>query len=129
MKLGRWAAVGGLVAVTACSNSHLGGLFPPGQPTPQAIQQSQQEYDAVWINFGASEPERAANFTLFGYKRASDACQTFFENVRKLQDETTFTKDTLVAASAAAGVIAGLSGVTANVMTALFAGTGLIPST
>jgi hypothetical protein len=129
MKIGRWAAVGCLMVTSACSNGHPGGLFPPGQPTPRAIQQTQQEFDSMWTGFGATEAERAATFTLFGYKRASDACQTFFENARKLQDETTFAKDTLVAASAAAGIIAGLSGVTANVLTALFAGTGLVPST
>jgi hypothetical protein len=129
MKIGKWLAAGCLALTSACSNGRPGGLFPPGQPTPQAIQQSQQEFDVVWATFGASDAERAANFTLFGYKRASDACQTFFENARKLENETTFAKDTLVAASAAAGVIAGLSGVTTSVLTALFAGTGLVPST
>lgn len=129
MKISLLAAVGCLAITSACSNTHPGGLFPPDPPTPQAIQQTQAEFDNVWSGFGGSETERAANFTLFGYKRASEACQTFFNNARKLQNETTFIKDTLVAASAAAGVIAGLSGATANVMTALFAGTGLVPST
>ena len=97
----------------------------------QEIQQTQADFDAFWSNpkLGGTESDKAYNFTLFGYKTANDACQTFFDRIHKLQSETTFAKDTLVAASAAAGVIAGLSGATANVMTALFAGTGLIPST
>lgn len=117
------------IAILSAGCSGPGGLFPPSPPEPSAINTARNDFNLVWVQLGETEADRAREFTLFGYKRAREACGSFFKQVRELQGKTQFAKNTIVAAASAAGVIAGLSGATATAMTALFAGTGLLPAT
>ena len=124
--------------LSACGTSAGYAPIPDRPPTAAEIAKTLATEEAGWTTVGeltaGYNKRNQASYTpaefyvLTGYDKADRACDEFFVRIKTLRSETTFTKDTLVAAGAAAGVVASIVSAGTTALTTLFGATGLVPS-
>ncbi len=114
--------------LTACGMPSL-RFDPPTTPSMTSIKDGANAFNTLWAQLpGAGDEEKAKAFVKEGYRQARENCTTFFTDIKKLQRDSTFAKDTLVTVAAAAGVISGLAGVGRLALTTILGVTGAVPA-
>jgi len=134
-------ACGWLARVTLCASVVLLGacsdlrkdLYPAEPPQPSAVFDDYSKFRIEWAKLGGDDlaggqTDAVKAYVSLGYAMADRECLKFFTNLRKLRNDTDFSKDLARNLMASAGLISALSSAPTAVLAGLFGATGVVPS-